>query len=171
VAREIGNRRLEGNTLCNLGLLHQVQGRFGEAVDQLGAALAVSRDIAMPTWNASCCATSEWLATAWLVFDEARDYFEAALTIARAMGNRRREGQFLSYIGLLHAHRAKFDDARHCLDAGEALLQAVSDRMSIGLLLCSRAETEHLAGVPDSARAALRAADFIATEVRGGPGF
>jgi tetratricopeptide (TPR) repeat protein len=102
-------------------------------------------------------------------FDEARDHFEAALAIARAIGERRREGQFLSYLGLLHTHRAKFDDARHCLDAGEALLQAVSDRMSLGILLCGRAETEHLAGVADAARAALRAADIIATEVKAGP--
>ena len=28
VARDVGNRRAEGNTLCNLGLLHYVQGRF-----------------------------------------------------------------------------------------------------------------------------------------------
>lgn len=169
VAREIGNRRLEGNTLCNLGLLHQVQGRFGEAVDQLGAALAVSRDIGNAHLECVVLCNLGMACDSLARFDEARDYFEAALTIARAMGNRRREGQFLSYIGLLHAHQAKFDDARHCLDASEALLQAVSDRMSIGLLLCSRAETEHLAGVPDSARAALRAADFIATEVRAGP--
>jgi hypothetical protein len=85
------------------------------------------------------------------------------------MGDRRRQGQFLSYVGLLHAHRAKFDDARHCLDAGEALLHAVSDRMSLGILLCCRAETEHLAGVPDAARATLRAAGIIAMEVRAGP--
>ena len=86
------------------------------------------------------------------------------------MGDRRREGQFLSYVGLLHAHRAKFDDARHCLDASEVLLQTVSDKMSLGILLCGRAETEHLAGVPDAARAAPGAADIIATEVRAGPG-
>src|SRR5207253_9517794 len=94
---------------------------------------------------------------------------ESALAIARAIGDRRREGQFLSYLGLLRAHLAQFDDARHCLDAGEALLQAVSDRMSLGILLCARAETEHLAHVPDAAKGALQAADIIATEVRAGP--
>ena len=45
----------------------------------------------------------------------------------------------------------------------------VSDRMSLGILLCSRAETEHLAGVPNAARAALEVADVIATEVGAGP--
>ena len=102
-------------------------------------------------------------------FDEARDHFEAALVIARELGDRRSEGQFLSYLGLLHARQAKFDEARRCLDAGEALLRAVSDRMSLGILLCGRAETEHLAGDPDAARAALAAADIIAAEVGAGP--
>ena len=40
--------------------------------------------------------------------------------------------------------------------------------MSLGILLCGRAETEHLAGLPDAARSP-RAADIIATEVRAGP--
>jgi predicted ATPase/class 3 adenylate cyclase/Tfp pilus assembly protein PilF len=169
VAREVGNRRLEGNTLSNLGLLHQVQGRFGEALDQLGAALAVARDTGNAQLECVVLCNLGMTYDSLARFDEASDYFEAALAIARAMGDRRREGQFLSYVGLLHAHRAKFDDARHCLDASEALLQAVSDRMSLGILLCGRAETEHLAEVPDAARTALRAADIIATEVRAGP--
>ena len=169
VAREVGNRRLEGNTLCNLGLLHQVQGRFGEAFDQLGAALAVSRDMGNAHLECVVLCNLGMAYDSVGRFDEARDHFDAALAIARALGNRHREGQFQSYLGLLHAHRAKFDDARHCLDASEALLQAVSDRMSLGILLCCRAETEHLAGVPVAAEAALRAADSIATEVSAGP--
>ena len=102
-------------------------------------------------------------------FDEARDHFEAALVVARESGDRRTEGQFLSYLGLLHARQANFVEARRCLDSGEALLRAVSDRTSLGILLCSRAETEHLAGVPDAARAALAEADVIAAEVGAGP--
>jgi predicted ATPase/Tfp pilus assembly protein PilF len=169
VAREVGNRRLEGNTLCNLGLLHQVQGRFGEALDLLGAALAVARDLGNAHLESLALCNLGMTYDSMARFDEAGDHFEAALAIAHAMGDRRREGQFLSYVGLLHAHRDEFDDARHCLDASESLLQAVSDRMSLGILLCARAETEHLARIPDAARAALRAADIIATEVRAGP--
>ena len=102
-------------------------------------------------------------------FDEARDHFEAALVIARESGDRHREGQFLSYLGLLHARQANFDQARHCLDSSEALLRAVSDQTSLGILLCSRAETEHLAGVANAAWAALAEADVIAAEVGAGP--
>jgi tetratricopeptide (TPR) repeat protein len=98
-------------------------------------------------------------------FDEARDRFEAALAVARDLGDRRSEGQFLSYLGLLHARQGAFDEARHCLDTGEALLHAVSDRMGLGILLCSRGETEHLAGRPHVAREAIAGAAAIATAI------
>jgi hypothetical protein len=75
----------------------------------------------------------------------------------------------LSYLGLLHGRRTNFDEARHCLDSSEALLRAVSDRASLGILLCGRAETEHLAGAPDHAKAALEEANAIAAEVGAGP--
>jgi tetratricopeptide (TPR) repeat protein len=146
-----------------------VQRRYEEALDKLEASLAVARDIGDAHMECVVLCNLGMAHDSLARFDEASGCFEAALAIARAMGDRRREGQFLSHVGLLHAHRAKFDDARHCLDASEALLQAVSDRMSLGILLCGRAETEHLAGVHEAARAALRAADIIATEVRAGP--
>jgi hypothetical protein len=44
-------------------------------------------------------------------------------------------------------------------------LQEVSDRMSIGILLCSRAETEHLAENPRVAKEALAGASAIATAI------
>ena len=169
VAREVGNRRLEGNTLCNLGLLHQVQGRFTDALDELDAAVAVARDMGNAHLEGLVLCNLGMTYDSLARYDEAQDHFNAALAIARGSGDKRREGQFLSYLGLLHAHQAKFDEARSCLDASESLLQAVSDRMSLGILLCARAETEHLASVPDAASAALRAADIIATEVRAGP--
>ena len=169
VAREVGNRKLEGNTLCNLGLLHQMQGRFSEALDQLEMALAVARDLGHARLECIVLCNLGMVYNSLARFDEARDHFDAALVIARELGDRRSEGQFLSYLGLLHAHQAHFGEARHCLDAGEALLRAVSDRMSLGILLCSRAETEHVAGVPNAARAALAAADVIAADVGAGP--
>ena len=86
VAREVGNRRLEGNTLCNLGLLHQVQGRFGEALDQLEAALAVARDMGNAHLECVVLCNLGMVYDSLARFDEARDHFEAALAIARAMG-------------------------------------------------------------------------------------
>jgi tetratricopeptide (TPR) repeat protein len=168
-AQETGNRWLEGNALCNLGLLHQVQGRFAEALDRLGAALVVARELGRRLLECVVLCNLGMVYDSVARFDEARDHFEAALAVARELGDRRSEGQTLSYLGLLHAHRANFVEARHCLDAGEALLRAVSDQMSLGILLCSRAEVEHLAGCAHPARVAFAGADAIAAAVGAGP--
>ena len=169
LAREVGNRRLEGNTLCNLGLLHHVQRRFTEALDPLEAALAMARDMGNAHLECVVLCNLGMAHDSLARFDEARLHFEAALAIARELKLQREEGEFLSYLGLLHAHQARFDEARQCLEASEALLHAVSDRVSLGIMLCNRAETEHLADVPHAARSALEAADVIANEVGAGP--
>jgi predicted ATPase/class 3 adenylate cyclase/tetratricopeptide (TPR) repeat protein len=169
VARDIGNRQLEGNILCNLGLVHQVEGRFTEALEQLDAALAVARDLGNARLECIVLCNLGMVYDSLARFDEARDHFEAALGIARESGDRHREGQFLSYLGLLHARQGNFDEARRCLDSSETLLRAVSDRASLGIMLCGRAETEHLAASPDAAKNALAAADVIAAEVGAGP--
>ena len=97
--------------------------------------------------------------------DQARDYYEAALAVARELGDRRSEGQFLGYLGALHAREARFAAAQDCLDAGESLLRAVSDPTSLAILLCSRAEAEHLAGRPDARGTALAEAETMAEAV------
>ena len=132
-------------------------------------ALAVARDLGHAQLESAVQCNLGMVYDSLSRFDEALDRFNAALAIARELGDRRSEGQFLSCLGLLHAHQADFDEARQCLDASEALLRAVSDQISLGILLCSRAETEHLAGVPDAATTALAAAGVIAAEVGAGP--
>ena len=101
-------------------------------------------------------------------WEEAQECFEASLTLASDLGYRRIEGQVLGYLGLLFAHQARFDEAHRCLDSGEAALHAVSDEMSLGILLCSRAEAEHLAGDASAATAALDEAKATAVAVKAG---
>ncbi|HTF15081.1 MAG TPA: hypothetical protein VK643_10460, partial [Burkholderiales bacterium] len=62
-----------------------------------------------------------------------------------------------------------FDRARNCLDSGESLLRAMSDRLSLGVLLCGRAEAAHLAGDPESAKDVLAEAESLATAIGAGP--
>jgi len=74
----------------------------------------------------------------------------------------------LGYLGLTHARQARFDQARPCLDSGEALLRAMSDRLSLGVLLCCRAEAAHIAGDLDAAKGALAEAESLATATGAG---
>jgi predicted ATPase/class 3 adenylate cyclase/tetratricopeptide (TPR) repeat protein len=168
-ARGVGNRRLEANMLCNLGLLHQLQGRFDEALDHDEAALAVARDLGHARLESIVLCNLGIVYDSLARFDEARNHYDAALVVARELGDRRSEGQVLGYLGLLHARQVNFVEARHCLDSSEGLLRAASDPESLGIMLCNRAESEHLAGAPDVAKAALAEACVIAAEIGAGP--
>ena len=165
VARESGDRRIEGNTLCNLGFLHHIEGRFAEARENLEMAWVVAREMGNVELECVVLCNLGMVHDALGDLNEAESKLSAALTIARELRHRRSEGQILGYLGLSYARSGKFDEARKSVDAGEELLRAVFDRVSLGLLLCNRAEVEHLAGSPASAKAALSGADQIAAEV------
>jgi len=96
--------------------------------------------------------------------EDARAQYEAALEVARRLGDRRSEGQFLGYLGLLHARQGRYVDSRACLEAGEKLLVEAADRLNLAMLLCGRAESEHLQGAVNPAREAYEAASALARE-------
>jgi len=58
--------------------------------------------------------------------------------------------------------------ARRALDDGERLLREANDKFSLGILQCSRAETEQLAGESQAALAFLAQAEALAAEVGAG---
>jgi tetratricopeptide (TPR) repeat protein len=168
VAREVGNRRLEANMLCNLGLLDQLQQRLDEALDHHEAALAVARELGHARLESIVLCNLGIYYDGLARFEDARRHYDAALLVARELADRRAEGQVLGYLGLLHARQQRFDEARHCLDLSAALLRAASDPESLGIMLCSRAESERLAGRSEAAAAALVEAAAIAVEIEAG---
>lgn len=169
MAREVGDRQWEGNTLCNLGLLHQLEGRMPEARAELEGALALAREMGFPRLECVVLCNLGIVFESTGMLDQARSNFELALGIARDLRDQRSEGQFLGYLALVHANQGRLGEARECLDKGEHLLRAVSDRFSLGILQCSRAEAEHLAGAWEAAVAALSEAQSLASELGAGP--
>ena len=169
IARQVGDRRWEGNTLSNLGMLHFMQGRSTEATDPLEAALTLARQLGHRRLECYGYGNLGMVHEDLGRRAEALEHYEKAVTLARELGDRRVEGQFLSYLGMLHAREQRFDEARDCLDEGETLLTLVSDTLSLGILLCNRAETEHLAGDEAAAAAAYEAAKRQAAGVSAGP--
>ena len=69
---------------------------------------------------------------------------------------------------MLHARQGRHDEARHCLDTGQALLQGASEQIGQAVLLCNRAEVELLAGDRSSAKSALAAAAAIGAQIGAG---
>lgn len=169
IASELGDLHWEGNVRCNLGLLHQVQDRQAEAREHLDRSLQIARDLGYRRLESIVRCNLGIVCGALGEVPQALAQFEGALTIARELADKRSEGQFLIYLGLLHSRAGRFDEGRQCLEQSERLLSEVKDRLSLGLLLCSRAEAEHLAGAPGAAEAALLAASALAQEVGAEP--
>jgi predicted ATPase/class 3 adenylate cyclase len=169
LARELGDRQLEGNTLCNLGMLHFVQGRLDEACTVCEAALVGARELGHVKLECVVLCNLALIYDAWGRAPQALACYETALELARRIGDRRDEGQFLGYLGLSHARQRDFAAARGCLADGQAILRGLSDRIGLGVLLCSAAECEWLAGAPATARAARDEAAALAQQVGAGP--
>ncbi len=163
-----GNLRLQGNTLCNMGLLHQLLGDAVQARDSLERALSLARTLGLAYLECNVLCNLGIVLESLGQFDEAQTRFEAAVELARTLGDRHCEGQFLGYLGLLHARRSRHLQARQCLDAGQALLESVLDRIGLGVLLCSRAEAAKLSGDEAAAVDALDAAQRICQEIDAG---
>jgi predicted ATPase/class 3 adenylate cyclase len=169
IAQDLGDRQWEGNALCNLGLVHQLLGELPQSLTRLQEALACTREIGYARVEGIVHCNLGIVHGQLQHADEAETHYTQALDLSRAVGDHRAQGQILGYLGLLHATQARFAEARHCLDAGAALLQGLADRVSEGVLLCARARAERLAGNLDSAAEALRQAESLAAEIEAGP--
>jgi len=165
VVRQLGDRQWEGNTLCNLGLLHHSLGHLAQARTTLGDALVLAKEMGYVRLGAVVMCNLGIVSEAMEDADGARRHFEAALAVSRELGDRRFEGQFLNYLGALHARQGRFEQAWRCLDAAETLLDAVLDKMNLGVVLCSKAEALCLAGDGAQALPLLDRAAALARDV------
>lgn len=169
LARELGDRQREGNTLCNLGLLYLMQARLDEAMQAGHAALQVGRDLGDA--RLECVALCN-LGLAHNAKGEpapALAHFDAALALSRQTRDRRSEGQILGYMGLARARLGEHGMAQQQLAAGHDILQDLQDQLSLGLLLCCRAESQWLAGDADAARETQASAAALAQQAGAGP--
>ncbi len=167
-ARESGNLRLGGHTLCNLGLLQQLLGHPAQAQEHLAAALDAARSLGHAQLESIVLCNLGIVQEAMQRPAQAQAHYEAAVGLARTLADPGLEGQFLGYLGLLHARQGRHDEARRSLDTAQALLQGASEQIGQAVLLCNRAEVEHLAGDRSGAKAALAVAAAIGAQVGAG---
>ena len=140
LAVETGDRRWEGNARCNLGLLLQERGRPAEAGAQLSQALDIARQIGAARLEATVLCNLGLLAEAEGDLPRACQLHEQAVAVMHSLGDRRTEGRFRIELGRLYGAAARWDAARDCLAAAQALLEAVSDTAGRELLEACRAK-------------------------------
>ncbi len=169
ITRELGDRQWEGNSLGNLGLLQHMQGRDEEAAAALAEALCAARSLGHVRLECIVLCNLGIVVQALRDPQAASGHFEAALNVARGLADHRLQGQVLGYLGLLLAQQGHVAEGRAALRDGEAHLRQVSDRLSLALLHCSRAQCEYLGGDANAGNHALAAAEALAVEVGAEP--
>jgi tetratricopeptide (TPR) repeat protein len=102
IAREIGDRRGEGNRLGNLGNAYRALGEVARAIEYYEQALAIAREIGDRRGEGNSLGN---LGNAYSALGEVSrviEYYEEALAIAREIGDRRGEAFCCWNLGLLY---------------------------------------------------------------------
>ena len=152
LAVQTGDRRWEGNARCNLGLLLQERGQHGDAGAQLSQALDIARQIGAARLEATVLCNLGLLAEAAGDLARACALHEQAVAVMNSLGDRRTEGRFRIELGRLYGGAARWDAARVCLAAAQALLEAVSDAAGRELLEACRAKVAAQQALGDVSR-------------------
>ena len=101
--------------------------------------------------------------------EKAQLHLDAALTIAREVGDRHLEAVILTNLGHLQHKQGQLLDAREILDQAAAILRAVDDPSDLAKLICILAEVLLDMGDQAGAAAAFREAEVLAARVGSGP--
>ena len=164
-AEDLGDRRWLGNACSNLGLLLLEQDHHAEARTQLDRARELARSTGDVRLEYMVVCNLGILLAAQGQLTEAERHLSDAVHAAVQAVDRRSEGQFRGYLAVTLARLGRLDEAKTMLDLGEQALRAVSDRLSLALLMCDRAEVEWLSGNVAMARQADRVAQASAEEL------
>jgi transcriptional regulator with XRE-family HTH domain/tetratricopeptide (TPR) repeat protein len=127
LAEKAGNRRSIAARHMIAGQAYRSAGRFHQAIQSLGASL----DIFDPLegGNAQAAESLRELAASYLAIGDphqATKSAEAGLRLARAYGNKQREGQLLIELGRIHQATGNISRARTVWHQAAALLHPIS---------------------------------------------
>jgi len=111
ILREIGDRRLEGITLNNLGFVAGDQGDYAAGRTYYEQALAIAREIDNREGESLTLNSLGFVAINQADYAGARAYYEQALTIAHEIGNQEHEGYALTGLGEVLIELGKLGEA------------------------------------------------------------
>jgi len=166
IHREVGNRRFEGIVLGNMGWVCRELGLWDRAMECCTAALTLHRQVGDRRfegivlghlgdlwWERGRLGKSQERLT------QAIDILDQCFTGAA--------GFFRGSLAIIEAHQGNFEGARQLLARGDEQLRGVL-MAQLAVLLCKRAEVEHLAGDGDTAQAALDEVEVLSVELNAG---
>jgi tetratricopeptide (TPR) repeat protein len=158
IARQIGDRWLEGRVLNNLANVHHEAGRLEESRSLLEQAVAIYREIEdRPTMGLLLGNLASLLVVQGRM-DEAAPLLKQALAIHREVGARRHEGHALGNLGTLLAEQRRLDEAREWFEQALRVYREVGARRYEGGTRTNLANLHKEQGRIEEARSQYEAA-------------
>ena len=136
-ARQLGDRRGEGNALRSLGLAYADLGDVRKAIEFYEQALIIHREIGNHREEG---ATTGNLGTAYKNLGEVRkaiEFYEQALAIIREIGDRRGEGTWLGSLGNAYADLGEIRKAIEFYEGHLTIAREIGNRRGEGNALGS----------------------------------
>lgn len=164
-ARQLGDRRSEGEALSKLGSLKTNAGRLDEARSHFVAGLALARQLGDRTLECELLNGSGTLHDAMGRIDSALADYEVALDLARQVGSRRWEGGVLGNLGNVYYNEGRIEDACAAYEAGLVIATELGNRQWEANTLCNLGLLRHVQHDPDAARQTLERSLKVAREI------
>ena len=111
IARETGDRTLEGHTVNFIGLLHQIVGDSAAAITHYRQALAIARELDDPKLMGMVLYHLGWVSFVRGDYAAAMTHYEEALAVQRRIGDRKAEALSLLGIGMTRVSLSQFEEA------------------------------------------------------------
>jgi predicted ATPase/class 3 adenylate cyclase len=161
VARRIGDRRLEGGLLGNLGGLHHDRGELDAARAHIEQALQLASAVGDRRWAGNARCNLGLVLQQQGHLPEALPNFEQALLIAREVGHVRLEYTVLCNLGILWSAEGRLDEAGGYLQQAVDAAMAAADRRAEGQFRSYLALNHARRGQIDAARAELKIGESL----------
>ncbi|MDK2459672.1 CHAT domain-containing protein, partial [Aphanizomenon sp. PH219] len=129
IAREIKDRRGEGQSLNNLGSAYNAQGEYTKAIEYLTSSLAIAREIKDRLGESQSLNNLGGVYFFLGDYTKAIEYLSSRLAIAREIKDRRGEGQSLNNLGSAYNAQGEYTKAIEYLTSSLAIAREIKDRL------------------------------------------
>jgi len=165
IARDVGDRHIEGQTLGNIGYLHLQHGRMEEGLSFTEESLAIHREVGNRRSEGISLGNIGILYKQQGRIEEGLTLYEEALAIHREVGNRRSEGMTLGNLGNLHEQQGCVEEAISHYEAALAIHREIGNHRSEGITMGNIGVLYHQQGRIEEARSHYEEATTIVREV------
>ena len=135
IRREIGDRRGEGRTLNNIGVMYQSLGQYPQALEFHQQALAIRKQLGDRAGEGGTLSDIGVVYHRLGQYPKALEFHQQALIIRKEVGDRPREGTTLNNIGKVYERLGQYPKALESYQQALAIRKAVGDRFGEGVTL------------------------------------